>query len=267
MFFILSKLLWAIVAPANALFLLLVAGAVLLWTRWAAWGRRLATAVAGMALMIMILPIGDWLLVPLEDRFPIVSAPPDRVDGIVVLGGSHNQQVAAARGQAALNDAAERMTTFIALAQRYPNARLVVTAGSGRLTNQEIKEAISVRLLFDQLGFDVRRVTIIEESRNTFEAARLSFTRLNPKVHESWLLVTSASHMPRSVGAFRRLGWNVVAFPVDFKTAGAHERVTGFDFVEQLRLVNRGLKEWVGLTMYYLMGWTSEWFPGPAAGS
>jgi uncharacterized SAM-binding protein YcdF (DUF218 family) len=80
-----------------------------------------------------------------------------------------------------------------------------------------------------------------------------------------WLLVTSAIHMPRSVGVFRRAGWTITAYPVDYIT-GMRERFRlDLDFGEGLSLTSFALKEWVGLVAYWLLDRTDTLFPGPQA--
>ena len=57
-------------------------------------------------------------------------------------------------------------------------------------------------------------------SRNTQENAEFSKALVKPKQGERWLLVTSAFHMPRSVGLFRKAGFAVEPYPVDWRVGG-----------------------------------------------
>ena len=123
-----------------------------------------------------------------------------------MLGGAVDQNLTEARGIPALNGAAERMTEFVVLARRYPEAKLVFTGGQGSLVHGGTTEADVARRLFDALGVPEARVTYEDEARNTWENALLTRRLVEPKPGETWLLVTSASHMPRSVGAFRQAG-------------------------------------------------------------
>jgi uncharacterized SAM-binding protein YcdF (DUF218 family) len=108
MTFALSKLLWALVQPGNLLLILLVCGAVgLLAGRWRLGTALVVPSAAGF-LLSALLPVGQWLLIPLENRFPPVERVPERIDGIVVLGGSLDSEVSINRRQAALKDSAER---------------------------------------------------------------------------------------------------------------------------------------------------------------
>ena len=112
MFFYASKIAWFLARPGNLLLMLLVLGTVLLWTRWRRAGRWLSAGAVTLGVVMAVLPLGHWLRVTLENRFPLVTATPVRVDGIVVLGGVVNQFITEARGQAAIGGAVERLTAF-----------------------------------------------------------------------------------------------------------------------------------------------------------
>ncbi|MBE0532092.1 MAG: YdcF family protein [Rhodospirillales bacterium] len=262
MFFALSKILWWLAAPANLLFFLLAAGVLLLWTRWRRLGRGMASAATLMIVAVTVLPVGSWMMQQLEDRFPAVSTLPAHVDGIVVLGGAVNPWMTVERGQIALGDHAERLTEFAALARRYPDARLVFTGGTGYLTRQDIKEADVIAPLWEQIGLDARRIQYENQSRNTYENALLSRPLARPD--ETWILITSAFHMPRAVGCFRKVGWTILPFPVDYKTG----RSFAFDFslnpAGRLMSLNAAVHEWLGLIFYRLTGKTDSLFPGPS---
>jgi uncharacterized SAM-binding protein YcdF (DUF218 family) len=261
--FVLGKLFWLAADPANLLLLAATLGATLLFTRWHRAGRRCVAAAALSGLAVTLLPVGAWLVLPLESRFPPPVPLPPRVDGIVTLGGAVEQVVAAARGQVALTESAERLTAFVALARRYPEARLVYTGGSGRLLRRDLKETAVARMLFEEVGLDPARVQFEGESRNTYENARLALAAAAPRPGETWLLVTSAAHMPRAVGAFRRVGWPVVPYPVDYRTTGAIVAPGPLSFDGALEQVSAASREWVGLAAYRLLGRTDALFPGP----
>ena len=178
-------------------------------------------------------------------------------------GGSVNQLITRYRGQPSLTSGAERLTEFIALAKRYPNARLAFSGGSGLVGHQDIKEAETARFFFDQMGLDTKRIVFEDQSRNTFENALYTFKLLAPKPGERWVLITSASHMPRSVGSFRKAGWAPVPFPVDYTTYGPAQRSIGFNMVERLARFGTGLRAWSALLIYHLLGRTDALFPAP----
>lgn len=243
--FVLPKLAELLLRPSMALLLLALLGLIL--------GRALLTwvGVAGL-LLIVLLPLGQWLARPLEDAVPRPPRPA-HVDGIVALGGAVEEDIFADRGTPALNAAAERMTSFLALARDFPTARLVFTGGSGRIIRARASEADEARVLFDELGLPPQRVTFEGASRTTWQNAVLARRLVNPRPGETWLLVTSALHMPRALGAFRAAGWPVTPWPTDYKTL-RH----GIRWVEapsqRIGLLEAALHEWVGLIAYRLAG-------------
>ena len=217
---ILSKTIWILLKIDNWLVFLLILGSFLLFTDRKALGRRLVTIASVALLVLMVLPWNGLILLPLENRFPIPEPLPESIDGIIVLGGPERLKVSHARGQAVLRDSAERLTTFVGLSRRYPKARLVYTGGAGGLRDQKFKGADTARMLFEQLGLIADRVQFESASRNTLENARYSYELVKPQRGENWVLITSASHMPRSVGVFRKIGWPVIPYPVDYSTTG-----------------------------------------------
>ncbi len=258
--FVLSKLYWYLSAPGNLLVLILVLGALALLTRRRI-GIWLAVAAAVGFAAIVATPIAEWTIVPLENRFPQPGLP-DRIDGIVVLSGAVDEAITRARGLPAVNDAGERVIEAAALARRFPEAKIVLSGGEG-LRNIGWNEAEPTRDILVSLGVPAERMILETRSRNTIENAEDSFALVHPRDGEVWLLVTSAFHMPRAVGCFRHVGWRVVPFPVDYRTApGVISRDYMLD--ERLTLLDLAVKEWVGLVVYRALGRIDSLFPGPA---
>jgi uncharacterized SAM-binding protein YcdF (DUF218 family) len=258
--FVLSKLFWSLTQPATVLFFA-VFGA------WALrrWLPRFSNLLlAGSALFLLVLsttPIGRWSLGVLEDRFPQpkLEGP---VAGIIVLGGGLSPEGSKAVGHAQLNDSVERITQMVALARAYPEAKVIFSGGSGAVFRQDVREADYVPDLVRSLGFDPARIVLERESRNTWENAVESKKIMQPREGETWLLVTSAWHMPRAVGCFRAAGWPVLAYPVDYRTL-PRDQWPALETLAQLALFSMAAKEWVGLAGYHLMQRTDAWLPAP----
>ena len=264
MFFILSKVLGFFALPSNVLIAIGLIGIVLLCTRftrlasWLVVTSLVLIAVAGLS------PLGNALILPLEQRFPAWDASRGPPDGIVVLGGAVTPDVSAARGAVALNEAAERITATVELARRYPNARIIFSGGNASLLADEPAEAQIAVGEFEALGIAHERITAEEQSRNTVENAVFSRLIADPKPGERWLLVTSSYHMPRAIAVFRAAGFPVEAYPVDWRTRGPIDAVRPFASLgDGLRRTDTAVREWVGLVVYRLTGKTSELFPRP----
>ncbi len=255
MSFVISKLAWLVLQPSN-----LLLGLLLLFTLLRR--RRLSLALLALLVLAGTLPVGLWLLQPLEERFARPAAPPPDVAGIIVLGGAQESSVTAGRGVLAVNEAAERLIEGLALAYRHPEARLVFSGGSGALFSGDIKERPVNEQFLALLQVDEKRVIQEDRSRNTWENALFTRDLVAPEPDETWLLVTSAAHLPRAVGIFRRIGWPVVPWPVDYRTTG-DERFRRVEASQRLRELDEAAREWLGLLAYRLMGRTDAVFPAP----
>lgn len=259
----LSKLLGFFLLPSNLLILLALIGILLMGTRFRRLGQILTICAVLLLAIIGIAPIGNGLMMPLEERFPKWDPRSGSPHGIIVLGGAVSPDVSAVRGEVALNEAAERMTVVAKLARDYPDARIVFTGGSGRLLGGA-SEADFVSALFESFGIARDRIVLEGNARNTIENASLTKALVKPKAHERWLLVTSAHHMPRSVGIFRKAGFPVEAYPVDFRTRGPDDLTVTFGSIASgLARTDTAMHEWAGLLVYWLSGDSSELFPGP----
>jgi uncharacterized SAM-binding protein YcdF (DUF218 family) len=259
LFFWLSKIVWAATAPGSLLVLAVAALWMLLKLGAVRAARRLAGLLAAALLLIALFPVGEWLLYPLESRFS--GELPATVDGIIVLGGSIDPVKSAAWAQPEMRATAEREFNFLALAARYPRARLAFSGGSGSLGKQEYKEASWARELFARQGLNTARVTFESDSRNTYENAIFSKKLLAPAPGEHWLLITTAWHMPRAVGAFCGAGFPVIPYPVDHWSQRGNLLRLEWNFADNLNAVNLAFHEWAGLFMYRLTGKTHRLLP------
>lgn len=264
MFFVLSKVLWALVEPGNFLVAMLTVGAVLQFSsRRARLGRWLVAVATVGFLAIMLTPLSSLVALPLEDRFPPPTTIPAHVDGVIVLGGGVEPPLTADRGLPTVSRAGGRLIAFADLVRRFPDATHIYSGGSGLLLAQELREDTAARGALAQMGIDPAQVIFENDSRNTWENALFSQRIVRPKPGEVWLLVTSALHMPRSVGIFRQIGWPVVPYPVDFRTLAGGRPYLRYEFDMQIELLHDAIREWIGLVAYRLMGRADSLFPGP----
>lgn len=243
-----TKLMYLLLEPSNMLFFAFGIAVALMRPTRLRWPLRL---IALIYLVIWITPLSDQMLVSLEERFTQPQLP-DRVDGIIVLGGWQDLLPAAARGgMLSTNEAGERLIVGATLARRYPEARLVFTGGSGDPRFPDLKETIVGHAAVGEFGLPAGRILFEDRSRNTAENAKFSYQLVKPKPDEVWILVTSASHMPRSKRCFDALGWKVIPYPCDFRSA------PGYWFRDRkiADATNRfgiAMYEWTGLAVYRL---------------
>ena len=263
MFFLASKTIGALLVPSNFIILVGVIGLILICTRYRPLGRRLVVVCVMALLVCGFLPVGALLLVPLETRFPAWTAKDVDPAGIIVLGGPIDTVLSAAYGTPVLGGGADRIVVGAQLARQYPKARIVLAGGNPNLIeNATLTESDYAALEFESFGIARDRLQLDRASRNTEENARFSKTVAAPKSTERWLLVTSAYHMPRAVGIFRKIGFTVEPCPVDWKTRGWPDLFTiPGSFPGGLLFTDMAVHEWIGLLAYYLTGKTNELFP------
>jgi uncharacterized SAM-binding protein YcdF (DUF218 family) len=262
LFFILSKTLGAMLLPTNFLIGVGVVGAVLLLTRFARVGRKLVITSVLLLVVCGLSPLGTLLLYPLEQRFPPWDSARGAPDGIIVLGASIEADLSAAHGTPVVRGAPDRIISAAALALRYPNARVVFSGGSANVISNDAREADFAGAIFESLGVAKSRLIMERASRNTVENAQFSKALVAPKDGERWLLVTSAFHMPRSIGLFRKAGFAVEPYPVDWRVGD----LLSFTNVatDGLGRTDLAVREWMGLIAYRATGKIDDLLPGPA---
>ena len=264
MFFVLSKVLAFLTVPSNVILSIGIIGLLLLLTRFRRAGVRLTVASLLLLLIVGVTPIGSALIAMLENRFPPGKEDGPPITGIIVLGGPIHTRMSTLRGQLSVTGEVERFLEGAALAKRHPSAKLVFTGGNPSLFGNDPPEAVYAAQLFEQLGVPKERIVFEDKSRNTAENAELTRRLVDPKPGERWLLVTSAVHMPRSVGAFRKAGFPVEAYPVDWHTLPDQNLFRlPRNLLGGLGALNWAAHEIIGLIAYWATGRSSELFPGP----
>jgi uncharacterized SAM-binding protein YcdF (DUF218 family) len=257
-----NEIMWTLLQPSAVLVLLVALALGATWLRWHAIASTLLTVFLLTVAVVVLLPVGEWLGSPLEARVA-GAALPARVDGIVVLGGAVDWRVTRERGQLSLNAAGERIAAAAALAQRYPDARLIVTGSFADAFADDLRAVPTDASLFFGPHFAGRPVTYLGASRSTYEDALLALAEAEPRQGESWLLVTSAWHMPRAHGTFRAVGWTLTPVPVDYRTTGELRVAPNWDVAATLADLDRLVREWGAITVYRREGRMVELASGP----
>jgi uncharacterized SAM-binding protein YcdF (DUF218 family) len=258
-FFYLSKVLFLLVQP-SVLCLLLIAGGLFF--------KRQRIAVTGLLALVVIgfSPLANVFTLPLESRFPrpqLVQLA-DKISGIIILGGFEDAYTTDGRNLLSLNEAAERLTEGLLLAHKLPKARVIFTGGSASILNPVQSAAGAVSEFLTGAGIAADRIVLERQSRNTRENATMTFDMVQPKAGEKWLLVTSAFHMARSMGVFRVAGFDVIAWPVDYRTVGPQDAGRMMNSLDDgVKRIDMITKEYIGLVMYRLRGWTDVLWPAP----
>lgn len=256
LFFIASKTL-GMAARVETWLVILLALAVLAGVRRR---HRAALRLTGIALSLTAclaaFPLATPLLALLEGQYPANPQLPDRIDGIIVLGGAEDTGPYARWGIIGLNEGAERVIAGAELARRFPQAKLVFTGGAESLIygDSTLYPSQMTRDLWLSLGIPADQILLEDQSRNTAENAAFTRALVTPQEGQVWVLVTSAFHMPRAMETFQRNGWTgVTAWPVDFRSGGKALRLE-WRLDDHLADANVALKEYLGLLVYRVAG-------------
>ena len=257
-----SKLFWLVAQPLSLAFVLVALGLLLgLFRR-----RRLATgsflAAALLLFVTLFTTTGAVLLQPLEDRFARAGMPAGGPACIVVLGGGIEAEVITARGGFEMNQAGDRFIETLRLAREFPGARILISGGDGSLSGTYAGDAGVAAQFLETFGIGPERLIREGDSRTTFENVVNTKDLLAENGLDSCLLVTSAFHMPRSVGLFRKAGLEPLPWPTDYRTTGTAR--LAFDFTQpsiNSQLTTTAVREWTGLLAYYLAGRIDAVFP------
>lgn len=246
--------IWAFFNPANLLVLMLLLGLLLM-----AIGRRkkgvvLVCLSTVVFVIIAITPVTRLMLSPLENRFARPENVSGPIRGIIVLGGISNAWISYNRRSLDVNASGDRLIETVALARRFPEAEIWL------LGRHETK---SIMRILAALGVPRDRIKFENTSKNTYQNLALAKPVAKPGCREKWILVTSAWHMPRAIAVARSLEWPVIAFPTDYRTIDGQARGIKVELAETLVLFNSAVKEWLGLLVYRLRGWTREIWPKP----
>jgi len=260
-FFYLSKNIWTVTSPDSLFIILLTFSLLLFFFKQTKKATLLLGLLTFFTLLLSFFSVGDWMLYPLENRFQHNPNLPEKIDGIIVLGGSIIPDRSIEWQQLETNHFHERLSSFIQLSQLYPDARLVFSGGNASTDKDSPTEAQIAETYFLKSGISPERLLIERTSRNTAENVSYSKRLANPQSSEAWLMITTAYHMPRAIGIFCQQNWKVIPYPVDHKTLPSKLYQPEFSLIEHANHLVLASHEWLGLLAYFLSGKTHQLFP------
>jgi uncharacterized SAM-binding protein YcdF (DUF218 family) len=260
-FFWIGKIVWGIASPSHFAVLLLLGSFFI-------HRFMLRTILRSVAIFILtvafFLPVGDWALVPLEQCTEQQSLPMN-VDGVIVLGGAVNLPVTDARESVVFNNSADRMMTFLKLMKIYPKAQFVYAGGSSSIKHPDFHEADYIKRFLGDMGIDTSKMVFEGYSRSTFEDAVATQSVYGKTAKQSWLIVTSAYHMPRALSLFQKRGASSETrfspYAADYKTSGKFAFDFNVDLLGNLGKLDIAAHEYVGLIVNRLMNRSDAFMP------
>lgn len=255
MFFYLSKIIGVLLDPANLLAVLFCAALISFGFRRVRAGRFLLLSSFLLLLVFGILPIGHNGLHYLESRTGRPMAMPGNLDGVLVLGGAVETLKSGRSGQTEFNEGVERVLSAMALSRTYPDATILFSGGSNKFFGSKRSETDEVAIFMEVMGFATKNIAYEDKSRNTFENFQLSAQQVAPKKGAQWLLITSAFHMPRSLAIARKMGWDLIPYPVDYRSQGRYLLLPPkLDVLDNLYTSKLFLREMTGFAAYKITG-------------
>jgi uncharacterized SAM-binding protein YcdF (DUF218 family) len=240
--------------PLTGCMILALIGLVLLWfTRRQRTGKALLTVSFLVLGLLSFEPVSGLLARPLEQQYaPLTDVRPlGGIKWVVVLGGGSTVDRALPASTHLTEASLRRLTEGVSLHRRLPGSRLLLTGGSGYRGMTPVADAMAV--VATRWGVDPRNIVLETESADTKDHP-VFVKRLVRG--ERFVMVTSASHMPRAMALFRGQGMEPVPAPTDYM-AVAREGLTPRDFFPSARSLDqadRALREYLGMVWARLRG-------------
>ncbi|WP_333654286.1 YdcF family protein [Dissulfurispira sp.] len=243
--FALKKILTAFLLPPGIfIVLLLFSGLWFLFKK--NWKAGIINCFLGISMWAFsISPVEDAMLRGLESDFRIPENP--HGDVIILLGGGVYDNAPDLSGIGApLEDMLGRIITAVRLQKRL-NVPVIVSGGA--VFKGRKAEAPIVRRFLIDLGVPDKKVIIEDKSRDTIENAKYTAAICRKLGYNKPILVTSASHMRRSVMSFEKVGMKIMPFPANFKT-WKNKKYGWEDCLPGSGKTRGAMKEYIGLLFY-----------------
>lgn len=263
-FFILSKVVQFCIEPLNWVIVFVLLSVLFLSLRKPELCKRFLLLALLDLFLVGWLPASEVVLRGIENLTPKVALSQNienEVGGIIILGGAiTGGEIAVDRGEVSIHSSAERVTKAFELIRKNPTLPYIFSGYSGRITPRGMSEADAFKQLVQEQGLNEAKAHYEKQSRNTYENVLF----MKPMIEElgsreqdgqlkPWLLITSASHMYRSMKIFQKQGLPVLPVPVDYQTANRLQW-TEFDLVDGAQNWNDVVHELVGLIAYWITG-------------
>ena len=260
MSFYLSKIFWLILNPFNLFIFITLLSIFLYFLNL----RRVSLIIFLInfifILIISFLPIGNFLIYKIEKEYHSNTKIPERVDGILILGGATNPLLFKEYDQISLGGSAERLVESVIVIKKFKKAKVIFSGGSGVINRPDLGHSQVAKSFYKKIGIETNKIIFEDDSRNTYENIIYSKKIAKPKINENWLLITSASHMKRALLIANKNNWKITPYAVDFKNTKNFKFIPNLKLLKNINSFQQGSHEWLGLISYYLMGRTDKVF-------
>ena len=240
MYYYFSKILGPLLNPSNFLFLILI----FLFIFYLTSKRKIILKILSLDIFLIIIvaffPTGHFGLKYLEKEFNI-NKEYKHIKNILVLSGSD-----------------KRIVASIKLAYQYPDAKVFYVGGNSYLVkNNENDDPTIAKKFYNELNFDMDRISFIGKSRNTIENFN-AIKELNLKYSET-VLITSAYHMKRSMMIAEKKGVKVIPYPINFSSRSNTPLLNSyqfFDVANNLSKFNTFFREILGIIAFKITSYS-----------
>ncbi len=175
----------------------------------------------------------------------------------IVLGGCmryYNHQT----DRIVYGSAVDRLMQSIALYHDKKIKKILLSGGSGYVMEKDWKEAGWLAEVLYKCNIPKEDVILENESRNTHENAQFTASILKNKTYgKSFLLITSATHIRRSMLCFKKAGLEVTPFPVDERSGKGNYTLDKIFIPDAANIDSWDvlLHEWIGMITYKIAGY------------
>jgi uncharacterized SAM-binding protein YcdF (DUF218 family) len=252
MFFLFSKVLLFFLSP---LFWVLVLLFLALFTKKPNRKRNYLI----ICVLILLLFSNAFLFNEVENKWeaPLTKVENlDRYDYAILLGGFSSYDTAHVKVK--FGETADRFCQTLQLYEEKKVKKILISGGSGNLLHQDITEADKIKIFLESLNIPEKDIVMEMTSRNTHENAVNTEAYLKKHdVGARCLLITSAWHMPRALGCFKKTGINVTPYSTDCLGVPRNYDFDFLTFPQPWVLSKWSLlfKEWIGYATYKVLGY------------
>ncbi|MCA0371164.1 MAG: YdcF family protein [Proteobacteria bacterium] len=258
---VLHHTLGLLINPTNVIVSLLCIGFIFMFLKRRALGATFFGLGLGCFILVGMMPLGPWALSFLENRFPVPQTLPQDAAGFIILGGSFDTPLASKRGATSYTRAGGRFYEALRVVSKAPT--LPVLFSGGGVSWPGVKsESQTAREILRDLHIPADRFLFEDKSKSTWENASQSFKLIHPQPQDKWILITSAVHMPRAVENFRRAGWHVIPFCVDYLGA-PHVAWEPFAIHKNITSWSHAMREIVSLMRDFALGRSKVFIAAP----
>ena len=264
---IISRGSWLILQPSNFLILLLILSfiGILLKQHNSHWYKisiRVNLTTLFIISLISFTNLASWIMWPLEARFAEFNkiSMSEKYSGIIVLAGAERTIISTHLNQPTFSNAGERLYQTVNVARKFPYLPLIHSGGVIRNPSVWSENDVAEKF-FHNNEIDLSRIRFDAQSYNTFTNAIESKKLFKANEDQKWLLIKSAYHMPRAVGAFQEANINIHPYPVDYRTPLKYYSFFRLSMSENFRTFDLAIHEYLGLIAYYLSGRSKNLFP------